>query len=127
MARISGVDLPAHKKVEIALTSIYGIGRKTAKDIVEKSGIDGNLRAGDLDQKAINALRTVIDGSYTVEGDLRREVSLSIKRLIDLGNYRGLRHRKGLPVRGQRTKTNARTAKGPRKTVANKKKAPNAK
>jgi len=122
MARISGVDLPAHKKVEIALTSIYGIGRKTAKDIVEKSGIDGNLRAGDLDQKAINALRTVIDGSYTVEGDLRREVSLSIKRLIDLGNYRGLRHRKGLPVRGQRTKTNARTAKGPRKTVANKKK-----
>lgn len=127
MARIAGVDLPANKKIEIALTSIFGIGRRTAKDIVVKSGIEASLRAGDLDAKAINALRTVIDGGYTVEGDLRREVALNIKRLIDLGNYRGVRHRKSLPVRGQRTKTNSRTRKGPRKTVANKKKAPNAK
>ena len=127
MARIAGVDLPAHKRIEIALTSIYGVGRKTARLIVAKSGVSPDVKAGDLDQKAINALRTVIDGGYTVEGDLRREIALSIKRLIDLGNYRGVRHRKSLPVRGQRTKTNARTRKGPRKTVANKKKAPNAK
>ncbi|MBP6218692.1 MAG: 30S ribosomal protein S13 [Oligoflexales bacterium] len=127
MARIAGVDLPTHKKIEIALTGIYGIGRKVAHKIVAKAGVDPNLKAGELDQRAINALRTVIDGSVTVEGDLRREVALNIKRLVDLGNYRGVRHRKGLPVRGQRTKTNARTRKGPRRTVANKKKAPTAK
>ena len=124
MARIAGVDLPGHKKIEIALTAIYGVGRKSARDIVRQTGIDVDTKAGDLDQTAISALRVALDGDYTVEGDLRREVSLNIKRLVDLGNYRGLRHRKGLPVRGQRTKTNARTRKGPRKTVANKKKAP---
>jgi small subunit ribosomal protein S13 len=123
MARIAGVDLPGNKKVEIALTAIYGIGRRSAQEIVSKAGINPEVKANDLDQAAINQLRTVIDKDYTVEGDLRREISLSIKRLIDLGNYRGLRHRRSLPVRGQRTKTNARTRKGPRKTVANKKKA----
>lgn len=123
MARIAGVDLPGHKRIDIALTSIYGIGRKSAVDIVEKSGLDPMMKASALDQDAINNLRKIIDGSYSVEGDLRREISLNIKRLVDLGNYRGLRHRKGLPVRGQRTKTNARTRKGPRKTVAGKKKA----
>ncbi len=127
MARIAGVDLPQHKKIEIALTSIFGIGRKAAKGIVAKAGVDPNLRASELDAKAINNLRKVIDSEFTVEGDLRRETAFSIKRLIDLGNYRGLRHRRGLPVRGQRTKTNARTRKGPRKTVANKKKAPTSK
>ncbi len=127
MARISGVDLPTHKKIEIALTSIYGVGRQSARDIVKKASVDPNLKAGELDAKAISNLRKVIDGEYTVEGDLRREVAFSIKRLVDLGNYRGLRHRRGLPVRGQRTKTNARTRKGPRKTVANKKKAPTSK
>lgn len=123
MARIAGVDLPGQKRVDIALTAIYGVGRKSAEEIVKKAGIDRFLKAGDLDQNAINDLRKVIDGDYTVEGDLRREVSLNVKRLVDLGNYRGLRHRRGLPTRGQRTKTNARTRKGPRKTVANKKKA----
>ena len=127
MARIAGVDLPQHKKIEIALTSIFGIGRRSARDIVKKAEVDPNLRASELDAKAINNLRKVIDSEFTVEGDLRREIAFSIKRLIDLGNYRGLRHRRGLPVRGQRTKTNARTRKGPRKTVANKKKAPTAK
>lgn len=127
MARIAGVDLPPQKKIEIALTTIYGIGRQSARNIVGKAKVDGNIRAGDLDAKAINDLRQVIDSDYTVEGDLRREVALSVKRLVDLGNYRGLRHRRGLPVRGQRTKTNARTRKGPRKTVAGKKKAPTAK
>lgn len=127
MARIAGVDLPPNKKIDIALTSIYGIGRKSARDIVEKAEVDPNLRASELDAKAINNLRKIIDSEFTVEGDLRRELAFSIKRLIDLGNYRGLRHRRGLPVRGQRTKTNARTRKGPRKTVANKKKAPTAK
>lgn len=123
MARIAGVDLPGHKRLDIALTSIYGIGRQAALKIVEKSGLDTNMKAGDLDQSGINALRQIIDKEFVVEGDLRREISLNIKRLVDLGNYRGLRHRKSLPCRGQRTKTNARTRKGPRKTVANKKKA----
>lgn len=109
MARIAGVDLPGHKRVDIALTSIYGIGRATAKQIVEKAGVDANRKAGDLGADEVNALRTVIDSGFVVEGDRRREIALSIKRLVDLGNYRGLRHRRGLPVRGQRTKTNART------------------
>lgn len=122
MARIAGIDLPKLKKIEIALTSIYGIGHTSAKRIVDQAGVDGNTVAGDLDQEEIARLRGVIDSSYQVEGDLRREVSLNIKRLVDLGNYRGLRHRRGLPVHGQRTKTNARTRKGPRKTVAGKKK-----
>lgn len=122
MARIAGVDLPGHKRIDIALTSIYGIGRQSAVDIVSKAGIAETKKAGDLDSQEVNSLRAVIDADYAVEGDLRREVSLNIKRLVDLGNYRGLRHRRGLPVRGQRTKTNARTRKGPRKTVANKKK-----
>lgn len=123
MARISGIDLPGHKRLDIALTAIYGVGQNTAREIVKKSGLDENMKAGDLDQASINILRKIIDKEYTVEGDLRREVSLNVKRLVDLGNYRGLRHRKSLPCRGQRTKTNARTRKGPRKTVANKKKA----
>ncbi|MFK7873165.1 MAG: 30S ribosomal protein S13 [Oligoflexales bacterium] len=122
MARIAGVDLPAGKRIDIALTRVFGIGRQLATKIVGEAGIDPLAKAGDLDSASIGELRTVIDKNYTVEGDLRREVSLNIKRLVDLGNYRGLRHRKGLPVRGQRTKTNARTRKGPRKTVANKKK-----
>ena len=122
MARIAGVDLPPNKRIDIALTSIYGVGRKTAETIVRKAGISKELKAADIDNQGINALREVID-SFVVEGDLRREVSMNIKRLVDLGNHRGLRHRKGLPVRGQRTKTNARTRKGPRKTIANKKKA----
>lgn len=123
MARIAGVDLPGHKRVDIALTSIFGVGRRTALLITRKAGLDLNRKAGDLSAEEVNAIRKVIDSEgVLVEGDLRREVSLSIKRLIDLGNYRGLRHRKGLPVRGQRTKTNARTRKGPRKTIANKKK-----
>ncbi|SME88746.1 30S ribosomal protein S13 [Pseudobacteriovorax antillogorgiicola] len=123
MARIAGVDLPAHKRVDIALTSIYGIGRTKSVLIVEKSGIDANKKAGELSGDEVNTIRKVIDTEgLLVEGDLRREVSLNIKRLVDLGNYRGLRHRRGLPVRGQRTKTNARTRKGPRKTIANKKK-----
>ena len=123
MARIAGVDLPGHKRIDIALTSIYGIGRRSAREIVKKSGVNPNIKAADLDQGHVSDLRKIIDQDYMVEGDLRREISLNIKRLVDLGNYRGLRHRRGLPVRGQRTKTNARTRKGPRKTVANKKKA----
>ncbi len=123
MARISGVDLPNNKRVDIALTSIYGIGRRLSQVITEKAGLDLSKKAGDLNSEEVNAIRKVIDAEgILVEGDLRREVSLNIKRLIDLGNYRGLRHRKGLPVRGQRTKTNSRTRKGPRKTIANKKK-----
>lgn len=127
MARIAGVDLPGNKRIDIALTSIYGIGRAASRRIVAESGIDPNKKAADLDQAEVGELRKVIDGKYQVEGDLRREVSLNIKRLIDLGNYRGIRHRKNLPTRGQRTKTNARTRKGPRKTIANKKKAPTSK
>ena len=123
MARISGVDLPNNKRVDIALTSIYGIGRRLAQVITEKAGLDLSKKAGDLTSEEANSIRKVIDSEgILVEGDLRRDVSLNIKRLIDLGNYRGLRHRKGLPVRGQRTKTNSRTRKGPRKTIANKKK-----
>ncbi len=122
MARIAGVDLPGNKRVDIALTSIYGIGKHSAERIVKEADVDATKKAEQLSQSEINNLRTVIDKEFTVEGDLRREISLNIKRLVDLGNYRGLRHRKGLPVRGQRTKTNARTRKGPRKTVANKKK-----
>lgn len=123
MARIAGVDLPAHKRVDIALTSIYGIGRTKSVMIVEKAGIESTKKAGELSGDEVNTIRKVIDTEgVLVEGDLRREVSLNIKRLVDLGNYRGLRHRRGLPVRGQRTKTNARTRKGPRKTIANKKK-----
>jgi small subunit ribosomal protein S13 len=122
MARIAGVDLPANKKLEIALTSIYGLGRKSSRDIVEKSGISLETKAGELSQNDVSSLRKIIEADYMVEGDLRRDISLNIKRHVDLGNYRGLRHRKSLPVRGQRTKTNSRTRKGPRKTVANKKK-----
>ncbi len=122
MARIAGVDLPNNKRIDIALTSIYGIGRVTAQKVVEKSGVNPNAKAGDLASEDINSIREAIDSTCSVEGDRRRDVSLSIKRLVDLGCYRGLRHRRGLPVRGQRTKTNARTRKGPRKTVANKKK-----
>ena len=122
MARIAGVDLPANKKLEIALTSIYGLGRKSSRDIVEKSGISLETKAGELSQNDVSLLRKIIEADYMVEGDLRRDISLNIKRHVDLGNYRGLRHRKSLPVRWQRTKTNSRTRKGPRKTVANKKK-----
>jgi small subunit ribosomal protein S13 len=123
MARIAGVDLPGQKRVDIALTGIYGIGRRSAVIIAAKAGIPATKKAAELSAEEVNSIRKVIDSEgILVEGDLRREVSLNIKRLIDLGNYRGLRHRKGLPVRGQRTKTNARTRKGPRKTIANKKK-----
>ncbi len=122
MARIAGVDLP-NKHVEIALTYIYGIGRSAAKTICEKAKIDANRMMNDLDQDELNKIRTVIDAEYKVEGHLRSEIGLNIKRLMDIGCYRGLRHRKGLPVRGQRTRTNSRTRKGKKKTVANKKKA----
>ena len=122
MARISGVDLPKDKRVEIGLTYIYGIGRKSAKDILEKAGINPDIRVKDLTDDQEAALRDVIDKDYTIEGDLRREVALNIKRLTEIGCYRGVRHRRGLPVHGQRTKTNARTRKGPKKTIANKKK-----
>ena len=122
MARISGVDIPNNKRSEIALTYIFGIGRTTAVAILEKAGIDGAKKAGDLTDEEIGKLRRVIESGYQVEGDLRAQVAINIKRLVDIGCYRGLRHRKGLPVRGQRTKTNARTRKGPRKTIANKKK-----
>ncbi len=123
MARIAGVDLPAHKRIDIALTALFGIGRRSAEKIVDASGVNKTLRAADLSSDDVSALRTVIEKDYMIEGDLRRDISLNIKRLVDFGNYKGLRHRKGLPVNGQRTKTNARTRKGPRKTVANKKKA----
>ena len=122
MARISGVDMPRNKRVEIALQYIYGIGKTRAKMIMEKSGFDTALRTDALTDEHVAKLRTVIEGSWKVEGDLRREVGLSIKRLMDLGCHRGVRHKKGLPVRGQRTRSNARTRKGPRKTIANKKK-----
>jgi small subunit ribosomal protein S13 len=121
MARIAGIDLP-NKHIDVALTYIYGIGRSTAIKICEKTKINPEKRANDLTQEEINELRRVIENEYVVEGRLRSEIALSIKRLMDIGCYRGLRHRKGLPVRGQRTKTNARTRKGKRKTVAKKKK-----
>ena len=122
MARIAGVDLPREKRVEIGLTYIYGIGKPTAKAILEKAGINPDTRVKDLTEDEAGAIRKIIDSEYMVEGDLRREVSLNIKRLMEIGSYRGIRHRRGLPVRGQKTKTNARTRKGPRKTMANKKK-----
>lgn len=122
MARIAGVDLPRDKRIEIGLTYIYGIGRKSATDIIEATGINPDTRVRDLTEDDIAKLRDIIDRDYTVEGDLRRNVALDIKRLIEIGCYRGVRHRKGLPVRGQRSKTNARTRKGPKKTIANKKK-----
>ncbi len=122
MARIAGVDLPREKRVEIGLTYIYGIGRATAQKILEKTGVNPDTRVRDLTEDEVNKLREVIDKEYKVEGDLRREVSLNIKRLMEIGCYRGLRHRRGLPVRGQRTKTNARTRKGPSKTVGVKRK-----
>lgn len=123
MARISGVDLPGHKRVDIALTHIYGIGRVTAVKIVSTAGIDMKKKASELTSDEVNTIRRILDSEeFLVEGDLRRSLSLNIKRLVDLGNYRGLRHRRGLPCHGQRTKTNARTRKGPRKTIANKKK-----
>lgn len=121
MARIAGIDLPKDKRIEIGLTYIYGIGRKSAKDILAKSGVNPDTRVKDLTDADEQKLRDAID-DYTVEGDLRRQTALDIKRLSEIGCYRGLRHRKGLPVRGQRTKTNARTRKGPKRTVANKKK-----
>jgi small subunit ribosomal protein S13 len=123
MARLAGVDLPNHKRIDIALTSIYGIGRATAQRLVAKAGLGATKKAGEITSDEINTLRGLIDQEgILVEGDLRREIAMNIKRLVDLGNYRGLRHRRGLPTRGQRTKTNARTRKGPRKTIANKKK-----
>ena len=122
MARISGVDLPRDKKVIIGLSYIYGIGRKNAAEIVEKAGVDSSLRVRDLTDADVNKLRGVIECDYKVEGALRTEVAMNIKRLMDIGSYRGIRHRRGLPVRGQRTHTNARTKKGPRRAIAGKKK-----
>ena len=122
MARIAGVDLPRNKRIIVALTYIHGVGRTTAQNIVEKCGLDPNLRSDSLSEVDVRNIRQVIEDNFKVEGDLRREVQLNIKRLKDLGCYRGLRHRRGLPVRGQRTKTNARTRKGPRRTVTKKKK-----
>ena len=122
MARIAGVDLPREKRIEIGLTYVYGIGRKSANDILAATGIDPDIRVKDLSEEDATKLREYIDKHYEVEGDLRRNVALNIKRLVEIGCYRGVRHRKGLPVRGQRTKTNARTRKGPKKTIANKKK-----
>jgi len=122
MARIAGIDLPREKRIEIGLTYIYGIGRKSANDILKAANINPDTRVKDLTDAEEAALREVIDKHYTIEGDLRREVAMNIKRLTEIGCYRGVRHRRGLPVRGQRTKTNARTRKGPKKTIANKKK-----
>jgi 30S ribosomal protein S13 len=122
MARIAGVDLPRDKKVEIGLTYIYGIGRHAAMDIIEKAGIDGSLRIRDLTDADVSKIRGVIERDFKVEGALRTEVAMNIKRLMDIGSYRGIRHRRGLPVRGQRTHTNARTKKGPRRAIAGKKK-----
>ena len=123
MARIAGVDLPRDKRVEIALTYIYGIGRPTSNKILAKTGVNPDTRVRDLTEDEVNRLREVIEREYVVEGDLRREVQMNIKRLMDIGCYRGLRHRRGLPVRGQRTRTNARTRKGPRRTIGGKKKS----
>ena len=122
MARIAGVDLPRNKRMEIALTYIYGIGRRKAQDILRDASVSIDTKTDDLADSEITAIRNIIDKDHKVEGDLRREISMSIKRLMDIGAYRGLRHRKGLPVRGQRTSTNARTRKGPRRAVAAKKK-----
>lgn len=122
MARISGVDLPREKRVEIGLTYVYGIGRPSSNRILKEAGINPDTRVRDLSDDEVARIREVIDRTQTVEGDLRREVALNIKRLMEIGCYRGIRHRRGLPVRGQKTKTNARTRKGPKRTVANKKK-----
>ena len=122
MARIAGVDLPREKRVEIGLTYIYGIGRPTAVAILEKAQVNPDTRVKDLSEDEAGRIRKIIDEEYLVEGDLRREVSMNIKRLMEIGSYRGIRHRRGLPVRGQKTKTNARTRKGPKKTIARKKK-----
>ena len=122
MARIAGIDLPKDKRIEIGLTYIYGIGRKSAQDILAKTGINPDTRVKDLSDAEESKLREAIDHGYVVEGDLRRQTALDIKRLSEIGCYRGMRHRRGLPVRGQRSKTNARTRKGPKKTIANKKK-----
>jgi len=122
VARIAGVNIPTQKRVEVALTYIYGIGLSSSQKILAKAGVNADTRVKDLTDDEVVKIRSIIDKEYTVEGDLRREVSLNIKRLTDLGCYRGLRHRKGLPLRGQRTKTNARTRKGPRRPIAGKKK-----
>lgn len=122
MARIAGVDLPRDKRVEIALTYIYGIGRSRSNEILAKAGVNPDTRVKDLTEEEVSRLREIIDKEYKVEGDLRKEVAMNIKRLMDIRCYRGIRHKRGLPVRGQRTRTNARTRKGPRKTVAKKKK-----
>ena len=122
MARLAGVDLPRDKRVEIGLTYIYGIGRPSAAKILAEAGVNPDTRCRDLTNEEVDKIREVMDAGYVVEGDLRREIALNIKRLQEIGCYRGIRHRKGLPVRGQKTKTNARTRKGPKRTVANKKK-----
>lgn len=122
MARIAGIDLPKDKRIETALTYIYGIGRTSAAQIIEKTGVDPDIRVKNLSDEDEAKLRECIENEYTVEGDLRRRVALDVKRLTEIGSYRGLRHRRGLPVRGQRSKTNARTRKGPKRTIANKKK-----
>ena len=123
MARIAGIDIPGNKRIEIALTYVFGIGRQTSRKILTQAGIDFDRRAKDIPEEELDKVRKIIDADYTVEGNLRSTVRSNIKRLMDIGCYRGLRHRRNLPCRGQRTKTNARTRKGPRKTVANKKKA----
>ena len=124
MARVAGVEIPNNKQSEIALTYIHGIGRSSALAILAKAGIDGGKKVKDLSEDELDQVRRILDGGYQTEGALRSTVRMNIKRLMDIGCYRGIRHRKGLPVRGQRTRTNARTRKGPRKTIANKKKAP---
>jgi small subunit ribosomal protein S13 len=123
MARIAGVDIPREKRVEVSLTYIYGVGRSTASKILKRAEINPDTRVKDLTEQEISRIREVLEGNHIVEGDLRRELSINIKRLMDIGTYRGLRHRRGLPVRGQRTRTNSRTRKGPRRTVGAKKKA----
>jgi small subunit ribosomal protein S13 len=123
MARIAGVDIPNDKRVEVSLTYIYGVGRSTAKRILKRAEINPDTRVKDLTEQEISRIREVLEGNYVVEGDLRRDLSMNIKRLMDIGTYRGLRHRRGLPVRGQRTRTNSRTRKGPRRTVGARKKA----
>jgi small subunit ribosomal protein S13 len=122
VARIAGVDLPRRKRLEIALTYIYGVGNTRAQEIVSKAGVEGGTKVQDLTEEEVRSIRTVLDNEYKVEGDLRREVQMNIKRLKDLGCYRGLRHRKGLPVRGQRTRTNARSRRGPRRAMVRKRK-----
>jgi small subunit ribosomal protein S13 len=122
LARIAGVDLPKGKRIEIALTYIYGIGRSSSRDILHSAGVDADTKSDQLSEEEITKIRKIIDESYRVEGDMRREVSMNIKRLMDMGCYRGLRHRKGLPARGQRTHTNARTRKGPRRIIGRRRK-----